>query len=128
MGRTSLLRLARRGFGLLDQPAGGAGLVVRDEQAGFREVDSDPVGGVSEDLHPQAIGLEDGLQDLGLEPLAFEDHRPAFDPHQSQPSEGSTSAARSAPPREPAAAIMAALSVQSSSGGMVRRARLPTTS
>src|SRR6266581_3375143 len=94
------------------------------------------LGGVAENLGGDPVRLQDGGDQVGLEPLASEDDLPALDAHQSHPREGSTVIDCGPPPPPPlraeatypATAIIAALSVQSSSGGIVRRARSPTTS
>src|SRR5258708_7889741 len=136
----------RRLVRLADDLAGGRRLLVGDHDPGVGQVDPYPVGMVAEDLYHQAVGLEDRRHQVGLDALAPEDHGPALDCHHYQPSEGSTVMGGGIPPpagfagdlpgerggsgevKNPAAAIMAALSVHSSSGGMVSLARSPTTS
>src|SRR5258708_2519505 len=155
----------RRLLGLADDLPRGLRLLVGDHDPRVGQVHADTVGVVAEDLYPQAVGLEDGRHQVGLDALAPEDHGPALDCHHYQPSEGSTVIGGGIPPpagfagdlpggrggegtpppagfagdlpgerggsgevKSPAAAIMAALSVHSSSGGMVSLARWPTTS
>src|SRR5438477_3639168 len=127
-----------------DQVEGAGRLGVRDHDPGLGEVHGRRVGGIAENLGGDPVRLQDGGDQVGLEPLAAEDHLPALDTHQSHPRDGSMVIDCCSPPpgsrkrlptsplrgeaRTPAAAIMAALSVQSSGGGMVRRALPPTTS
>src|SRR6266851_8207172 len=115
-------------FGLVDQLEGLLGLGVRDHDPGLGEVHGRRVRGVAEHLGRNPVRVQNGRDQVGLQALAAEDHLPALDTHQSHPREGSTVAAWWAGPKCPAAAIMAALSVQSSSAGMVSRARPATTS
>src|SRR5205807_2320759 len=113
--------IKRRRLGFLDQAAGGFGLVVRDHDPGVGQVDPDPVSVVAEDLDPHPVGPQHRSHEVGLDTLALEDDGPAFDAHGYQLREGSTSAGWTAA-WLPAAAIIAALSVHSSSGGIVSRA------
>src|SRR5205807_3890402 len=119
--------IKRRRLGFLDQAAGGFGLVVRDHDPGVGQVDPDPVSVVAEDLDPHPVGPQHRSHEVGLDTLALEDDGPAFDAHGYQLREGSTSAGWTAA-WLPAAAIIAALSVHSSSGGIVSRARPSTSS
>src|SRR5205823_14439099 len=114
-------------FGLLDQAPGARGMHVRDHHPGVGQVDRDAVGAVAEHLGSDVVGLEDRLEDLGADAAALVDDSPTGIAHGYQLRDGSTSV-EAGGPYEPAAAIMAALSVHSSSGGMVRRARPATTS
>src|SRR5437868_13300993 len=102
-------------------------MLVRDHHPGVGQVDGDAVGAVAEHLGPDVVGLEDRLEDLGADAAPLVDDGPARIAHGYQLRDGSTSVEPGGP-YDPAAAIMAALSVHSSSGGMVRRARPATTS
>src|SRR5258708_10853840 len=136
----------RRLLGLADDLPRGLRLLVGDHDPRVGQVHAHTVGVVAEDLYPQAVGLEDRRHQVGLDALAPEDHGPALDCHSYQPGGGWFAIAGGTPPpagfagdlpgergdsgevKNPAAAIMAALSVHSSSGGMVSLARSPTTS
>src|SRR5258708_5963229 len=152
-------------LGLANDLAGGLRLLVGNHDPRVGQVDPYPVGVVAEDLDHQAVGLEDGRHQVGLDALAPENDGPALYRHSYQPSDGSTVTGGGIHPpagfagdlpgerggggipppagfagdrpgerggsgevKNPAAAIMAALSVHSSSGGMVSLARSPTTS
>src|SRR5260370_10055595 len=133
-------------LGLANDLAGGLRLLVGDHDPRVGQVHAHTVGVVAEDLYPQAVGLEDGRHQVGLDALAPEDHGPALDCHSYQPSAGPIAIAAGTPPpaglagdlpgerggsgdvKNPAAAIMAALAVHTSSGGMASLARWPTTS
>src|SRR5467141_771230 len=77
-------------FGAADELPGPLGLDIRDQDSGLGEVHRCRVGMVAEDLDPEAVGLEDGGDEVGLEPLAAEDHLPALDAHYFYNGEGST--------------------------------------
>src|SRR5258708_35763483 len=138
--------LGWRLLGLANDLAGGLRLLVGNHDRRVGQVAPYPVGMVAEALYHQAVGLEDRRHQVGLDALAPEDHGPALDCHHYQPSEGSTVIGGGIPPpagfagdlpgerggsgevKNPAAASMAALSVRSTSGGLVSLARSPTTS
>src|SRR5438270_23364 len=127
--REGLNLFGRHSFCVGDQVEGAGRLGVRDHDPGLGEVNGRRVGGIAENLGGDPVRLQDGGDQVGLEPLAAEDHLPALDTHQSHPRDGSSwTEDRCRGDTNPAAAIMAALSVQSSRGGMARRALPPTTS
>src|SRR5260370_2532780 len=139
----------RFAFGLADELQGFLRLGLRNHDPGLGEVHGRRVRGVAKDLGLNPVRVQDPRDQVGLQSLAAEDDLPALDTHQSPPREGSTSIeVCDSPPgrvrcadgadlptwwggefaKKPAEAIMAALSVQSSSVGMVSRARPATTS
>jgi hypothetical protein len=61
-------------FGLEDDLAGGLRLLVGDHHPGVGQVHPYPVSVVAEDLDPEAVGLEDGCHEVGLDALTAENH------------------------------------------------------
>src|SRR5258708_2273310 len=107
----------------------GLRFLVGDHAPRVGQVHAPPVGVLAEDLSPQAGAREARRHQVVLDALAPEAHGPALDCHTYQPSEGSIAIAGGTPPpagfagdlpgergdsgevKNPAAAIMAALSV-----------------
>src|SRR4029077_9461862 len=102
-------------FGLLDQLPGGSGHVLGHQHLSLREVDRHRVRGVAEHLDLDPVRLEYSRDQVGLQPLAPEHDLPALDRHAPHPRDGSPVAGPSGAWKA-AAAIMAGLSVQSSTG------------
>src|SRR5439155_2434478 len=73
--------LDRRLVGFLDQAPRGRRLAVGNHQPGVGEVDSNAVARVAKDFDPDALGLQDGSQQVSLHPVPRDDDGPALDAH-----------------------------------------------